>query len=445
MSHPSRSSAGSLKPFFVMWTGQAISLFGSQLVQFALIWWLTSETGSAKVLAAASLVGLLPQVLLGPLAGTLVDRWNRRLTMMAADSIVAAATVVLGLLFWSESIQVWQIYILLLVRAIASSFHWPAMTASTSLMVPDDKLTRIQGLNQTLNGGLAIISAPLSAFLLAIMPIYGILAIDVVTALLAILPLLFIRVPQPRKRHSGVQDGVDVVGEGRLSESTSLWRELKEGFAYVWGWPGLLIILLMALLINLVFTPAAALMPLLVSDHFALGAVELGWLESAWGVGIVGGGLLLSLWGGFSRRIYTALLGLVVMGGGVAAVGLAPSDAFTPAVGFILVAGVANPFVNGPVHAILQASVAPDMQGRVLALANSAAMAMTPIGLIIAGFMADATGVRLLFVMAGLVMVFLALLGYFTPAVRKIEENDQANSLDRKVASQEKAVEAQTA
>jgi len=423
VSNPSNSTDKRLAPFFVMWAGQAVSLFGSQLVQFALIWWLTSETGSAIVLATASLVGLLPQVLLGPIAGTLVDRWNRRLTMMAADSLVALATVILGLLFWSGNIQVWQIYTLMFVRAVAGSFHWPAMTASTSLMVPEQQLTRIQGLNQTLNGALGIVSAPLSAFLLVVLPIHSILAIDVITALFAIISLIFIHVPQPEKRAVVIQDKESEDEESADQDSGSFLRELREGFVYVWRWPGLLIILIMALLINLVFTPAAALMPLLVSDHFGGGAMELGWLEAAWGVGIVVGGLLLGIWGGFSRRIHTALIGLVLMGAGVVAVGLTPSSAFALAVVFLVIAGLASPFVNGPIFAILQASVAPDMQGRVLSLTNSAAMAMSPIGLIIAGLMADAAGVRVLFVVAGVVMGVLALVGFLTPAVMRIEED----------------------
>lgn len=440
-----RSMDKQLAPFFVMWAGQAVSLFGSQLVQFALIWWLTRETGSATVLAIASLVGLLPQVLLGPIAGTLVDRWNRRLTMMVADSLVALATIVLGLLFWSGTIQVWQIYALLFVRAVAGSFHWPAMTASTSLMVPEQQLTRIQGLNQTLNGALAIVSAPLSAFLLAIIPMHSILAIDVITALFAIIPLFFIHVPQPDSSKPVSQHAGAEVKDSSDRGSTSFKEELLEGFAYVWRWPGLLILLIMALLINLVFTPAAVLMPLLVSDHFGGGAVELGWFESAWGIGIVVGGLLLGLWGGFKRRILTALLGLVFMGAGVIAVGLAPSSAFTIAVAFILIAGIANPFVNGPVFAILQASVAPEMQGRVLGLTNSATMAMSPVGLIIAGLLADATSVRLLFVIAGLVMGVLALVGLFIPAVMQIEENGHSATLDAGNDVEKSAVEPQSA
>jgi DHA3 family macrolide efflux protein-like MFS transporter len=173
-------------PFFTIWTGQAISLLGSQLVQFALIWWLTKTTGSGTVLALASLVGLVPQILLGPLIGTLVDRWNRRVVMIVADSIIALATAGLALLFWNGNIQIWHVYALMFIRSLAGGFHFTSMQASTSLMVPKEHLSRVQGLNQMLNGGMNIISAPLGALLLEILSIQGILSIDVLSALFAI-------------------------------------------------------------------------------------------------------------------------------------------------------------------------------------------------------------------------------------------------------------------
>ena len=202
----------SLKPFFVLWTGQAVSLLGSQLVQFALIWWLTQTTGSATMLALASLAGMLPNVVLGPFVGVLVDRWNRRLTLMAADAVVALATVVLAYLFWADVVQIWHVFVILFMRALGGSFHRPTMQSSTSLMVPEAQLTRIQGLNQALNGGMNIASAPLGALLLGVLPIQGILAIDVVTALFAIVPLFFIAVPQPKKKPGSPDKTVLLLG-----------------------------------------------------------------------------------------------------------------------------------------------------------------------------------------------------------------------------------------
>ena len=289
--------------FFTIWTGQAFSLLGSQLVSFAVIWWLTQKTGSATVLATASLVGLLPQVILGPLTGALVDRWSRRLTMMIADGLIALATVILAVLFALGHVQIWQVYALLFVRSVCGGFHWPAMQASTSLMVPKEHLARIQGLNQMLQGGMNIASAPLGALLLAWLPMEGILAIDVFTAMLAIGPLFFFEIPQPERRD---------LPASALGKS-SLRQDLAAGFRYVWSWPGLMLIGIMAAVINFLLNPAFALLPILVTKHFNGQAIQLATLESFSGIGFIVGGLILSTWGGFKRRVITSLAGLIAM------------------------------------------------------------------------------------------------------------------------------------
>ena len=137
------------KTFFTIWSGQALSILGSQLVQFALIWYLTVQTGSATVLATATLVGMLPNVVLGPFIGTLVDRWNRRWIMLLADSLEALATIALAVLFALDVVEVWHIFAVLFIRSLAGAFHVNAMQASTSLMIPVEQLTRIQGLQPT--------------------------------------------------------------------------------------------------------------------------------------------------------------------------------------------------------------------------------------------------------------------------------------------------------
>ena len=152
--------------FFAIWTGQVFSLFGSAIVQFALIWWLAQKSGSATVLALATLAGLLPTVVLGPFAGALVDRWNRRRIMMIADTTIAAFTLLLAYLFATGTVQIWHIYVILVVRALGGAFHFPAMAASTPLMVPENQLTRVNGLNQTLQGVNALIAPPVGALLI---------------------------------------------------------------------------------------------------------------------------------------------------------------------------------------------------------------------------------------------------------------------------------------
>ena len=145
--------------FFTIWSGQALSLFGSALVQFALIWWLTQKSGSATVLAVATLVGMLPQIVVGPFAGALVDRWNRRVIMIVADGTIAAFSLLLAYLFATGTVQIWHIYAIMAVRALGGAFHFPAMAASTPLMVPKEHLTRINGLNQGFAGSSTALSA----------------------------------------------------------------------------------------------------------------------------------------------------------------------------------------------------------------------------------------------------------------------------------------------
>lgn len=410
----------SLKPFLALWVGQVFSLLGSQLVQFALIWWLTQQTGSATVLAVASIVGLVPQVVLGPFVGPLVDRWNRKWTMILADTVVALATLVLAILFWVGQADIWHVYVILFVRALGSTFHNPAMTASTSLMVPQEHLTRVQGLNQMLNGGLNIISAPLGALLLQLLPLQGVLMIDMVTAAVAITTVLLIRVPQPRHEAAGATGSA--VGQ--------YWHDLRAGFRYVLGWRGLLILMGMATLINLVLSPSTSFIPLLVTEHFQGTAWHLGAMEAALGIGVLVGGVLLGAWGGFKNRIYTSLVGLIGLGFSVLFLGLVPVSLFPLAVLAMGLMGLMSSITNGPIMAVLQAAVAPSMQGRVFTLLSSAAMAMMPLGLAVAGPLADVIGVRTWFLIGGLLTLALGIGGQFIPALVNLEK-DRDDHLER--------------
>ena len=243
MQHTPQGQSRWQVPFFTIWTGQAVSLLGSMLVQFALVWRLTEKTGSATVLAIGTLVSLLPGIVLGPLFGALVDRWNRRVVMLVADTIIALATLVLAYLFAVDGVRIWHIYAIMFIRALGSGVHWPAMQASTSLMVPEEHLSRVAGLNQALQGISNILSPPLGAFLMQLMPLQAILAIDVGTAMLAIVPLFFVHIPQPQRT---VTEDTQA-----HSKKPSVWRDLREGLKYVLEWPGLLIIIIMGALGNL--------------------------------------------------------------------------------------------------------------------------------------------------------------------------------------------------
>lgn len=400
--------------FFTIWTGQAFSLFGSALVQFALVWWLTQKTGSATVLATATLVAFLPQIIFGPFIGALVDRWNRRVIMIVADGSIALATAFLFYLFATNQIQVWHIYAVMFIRSFGGAFHQPAMTASTSLMVPDQHLARLSGANQLLQGLVGIAAPPLGALLIELFSTENVLLIDIATAALAILPLLFIPVPQPAR--------------DALKEKSSYWADLKEGFHYVVQWRGLLGLTILAMALNFMITPSSALLPLVITKIFKGGATELGWSEALFGVGMIAGGILLSAWGGFKRRIVTSLSGIIGIGVGCVLIGLVPADKFYLLLTANFIIGFTQVFANGPLMAILQSTVAPDKQGRVFSLLGAGATAMMPLSLLISGPIADLLGIRFWFIFGGSVCILMTIVGLFIPSIMNIE-NDRGAAL----------------
>lgn len=401
-----------MRPFFIIWTGQAFSLLGSQLVQFGIVWWLTKTTGSPTMLAMATLAALLPQILIGPFAGALVDRWNRRTVMIVADSGIALATLVLAILFWLKIAGVWYVYVLLLIRATGAAFHWPAMTASITLMVPGKYLARIAGLNQTLSGVAAIFIPPLGALAIEVLSLQGVLLIDVATAIPAVVTLLFIAIPQPPR----------AVAPETAARKPSLWTNMREGWDFVWNWKALLMLAVIAIMINMLGRAAASLSPLLVLQHFEGGPLELGWWQSAIGIGSVMGGVVLGVWGGFKRRVVTQNLALAVDGLAIIVIALCPKEAFLLAVVSVFFVAFLETMALGLGGAIFQTTVPPEMQGRVFSLLMSVTQALAPLGLLLAGPTAEAFGVPFWWVLTGIIITVMGTSALFVPAIVHIED-----------------------
>ncbi|MGC9025354.1 MAG: MFS transporter [Chloroflexia bacterium] len=401
-------------PFFVIWGGQQFSLIGSQLAQFALIWYLSRI--SATVLATATMVGILPGVVLGPLVGALVDRWNRRRVMIVADGVVALASAALAYFSWSGLLHPWQVYLALLIRAVGQGFHWPAMQASTALMVPKRHLSRVGGLNQAMRGAVEVGGGPLGSLLLEILPFHWIMAIDVGTALLAILPLFFIHIPQP-------------AGSAKMGKPT-LWEDVRLGWKYLWGWPGMSLLLVMSMVVNFLVIPAFYLTPTVVFQYFRGLPRHLGAMQAGWGLGVVlGGGVILGLWGGFRRRMLTILTGLIGIGLGILIIGLTPAWAFPLAVVGIFICGLMNGIAIGPVSALIQSLVPPEMQGRVFTVIMAGTLAVSPLGLAVAGPVADLFGVRFWYVVSGILCIAIGLGGFFVRPIMHLEDQEVTPSL----------------
>jgi MFS transporter, DHA3 family, macrolide efflux protein len=396
------------RPFFLFWTAQAFSQVGSGLASFALIWWMTETTGSATILATAAMVGLLPGVLLGPLAGTLVDRLNRKTVMIVSDAISALMAGLLVLLFWVQVIEIWHVYAIIAVRALAGAFQFPAMQSSTSLMAPTEQLARVAGLNQALQGVMMVATPAMGAMALSLLPLHQIMGIDVVTAAIAIGLLFVVHIPQPE---------VDLKAAER-----SVMQDMRAGLAYVLRWPALLSVMGIAALLNLVITPAFSLIPILVTQHFQGGAAQLAWMNVAYGLGFIVGGVLLGIWGGFKRRILTSMLGLAGLGLGTLLIGVSPGEAYGMALGGMMIVGIMNPLTNGPFFAILQSIVPPEMQGRVFTVLMSISMGMSPVGLIIAGPLADYFGVQIWYLIGAVVCLTMVAWILLSPALLRLED-----------------------
>lgn len=405
------------KTFFPIWIGQALSLIGSRMVGFALIWYITQSTGSAIVLTTLALVGHLPEMVLGPFAGALVDRWNRQKVMIIADGAIAFLTLIIALLFAFDLIQIWHIYVLMFGRSIGGAFHFTAMGASTSLMVPKEKFTKIQGINQLLQGFLAIIAAPLGALAIEVMDIGDIMLIDVVSAAIAIAPLFFVVIPQP---------GIITTAEQRANPIKTMFSDVGEGLRYIVKWKGLFYSLLLATGINALINPAFTLLPLLISDTFGLGAAALATIQTTLGIGTILGSLILSVWGGFKRKIYTSASALALSAIGLFLMSIAPVNAFWMLIVGIGIFALLNPIANGPIIAIFQESVDPSMQGRVFALIGTMAGAASPIGLIIAGPVSEQFGVQSWFLVGAIYILFMSAALVLVPAIRNIEDHPKS-------------------
>jgi DHA3 family macrolide efflux protein-like MFS transporter len=401
--------------FWLLWGSQAVSLAGSFAVQFAIIWWLTSSTGSATVLASAALVGLLPQIVLGPFFGALVDRWNRKRIMLIADSVTALASAWLAWMFYIDAASIEHVFVALGVRAIGGAFHVPAMLASTSLMVPEEHYVRVQGLNQALQSGSPLLAAPLGALLVSSLPMSLIMMIDVGTALVAVIPLLFVKVPQP-------QDSAE------SSEDSSILADVAEGIRYLRQHRDQMYLVLGATLANFFVVPAFVLLPLFVMQELGGGAYYLSILQLILAGGGVVGGSLLASWGGFERQIHTVIVGFAFVGASTLLIGIAPTESqWMPAMSMFFV-GAAAAMISGSIMAILQSRVAANYQGRLFTLVGSIAGAITPLALLLAAPVAELLGIRFWYVAGGACCLLLAATAAFIPAITGMQ--DSARDVD---------------
>lgn len=397
--------------FWAIFGGQGLSLVGSSLTQFVLLWWITDTTGSVSALATAGLAAMLPQALLSPLGGTLADRYSRRLLMIAADAVSAVCMLVLIALFLSARIELWHAYVMMAVRSAMQAFQAPAAAASVAMLVPRSFLVRAAGLNQSIQSLTLVAAAPLGALAISVMPIGWALSIDVITAVLGIAPLLFCRIPQT------------VARSGRAS----LWREFRAGVELVWHMPGLRELYVLLAVVVVAVMPTFTLVPLLVKVHFDGGAAQVALLEGLSGIGMLAGGLLVALMAP-RRAILWTLLGFAVSCLAIALTALAPSSLFGVAIAWWVISGITFVFGNAPLTALLQSIIPNDLQGRALSLMNMLMGLAAPIGLVLITPLGEIFGVRGVFIVAGLLGTAASLAGFLSPRLLALERGGASQS-----------------
>ena len=395
-------------PFFTIWSGQSFAMITSETVQFALIWYLTESFRSATVVSIATMIALLPRALLGPFMGALVDRWNRRIVLIISHTVIILSLVCLGLLFKMGAASIGAIYVIILVIACSKSFQMPAMMTSTTLMVPEKYLSRMAGLNQMVQGIMRVVAPALGAVLVSALPMYAIVAVDIIGAFLAIVALILISMPNPLRLSSSKL----LIAGGKL-----LLTDVRAGIHYVRNWRGAIAMLSISTAINFLSCPAFMLTSILVTQHFGGTAREFGVIGVAIGIGMISGGMLLSFWNGFHRPMQTSLVGIIGMGFAMLVTGLAPTSAFWLATGGMFIGGLMIPVCMAPIQALIQKTVEPNMQGRVLTLLDSVSTAASPLSLAIAGPLFDYMGPQVWYIGGGLLAILVGIIGFSKPII----------------------------
>ena len=417
-----------MRTFFVVWIGQLISVVGSNLTGFGLAIWMYLETDSVTLLALIMLATTLPGIVIGPLAGAFVDRLDRRKVMLIGDSSAGTATLVVVLLLLTDQLELWHIYLMATIGSVANSFQEPAYTASVPLLVPKKHLGRANGLVQMGQAMGALVAPILAGVLVAATGLRGVLLADVATFAVAVSTLALVRIPRP---------------EAAPSRNERLWGQVAEGWRWLQARGGLFAFLLVAAGINFLLGFMNVLyIPLLLSFT---DEVMLGTALTVLGAGMLVGSLVMGVWGGPKRRVRGMLAGIVVGGLLVAAMGFDDSVFLVTAAAFVLMVTVA--VVNGTSQVLWQVKVPPELQGRTFSVRRMLAQIAIPVSYLSAGPLADGVfepllaaggglagsvgsvigtgpgrGIGFMFVLMGLGTVLLAVLAYFIPSIRNLED-----------------------
>lgn len=378
------------KQFVPIIASQAFTLLGASAVQFAVIWWVTIQTESAISLGIAAIVAIVPSILLGPIAGVWVDRYNRRTVMIIADIYVAILSATLGIVFFLfETPPIWFVYIILFMRGIGTTFHMPAMQAAIPMLVPPEMLTKAGGWGSMINSFSTLLGPVMGASLFRLFSIEGVVLIDIFGMICAITCLLFIKIPDIPKSDVKVK----------------ITDDMKQGFRAMRENKPLIAIFPFLLIMMFLFMPLASLFPLLVRVHFLGTEWHNGMSEFLFAGGMLASSLILGILGGMKRRFLMASLAIGLMGITALISGALPYNLFWIFIVLCFFMGGSVPFMQVPFMAYIQETIAPDKMGKVFSLIMMAVTSMTPLGLLIAAPISEIIGINWWFLFSGIALI----------------------------------------
>ncbi|MDD3363643.1 MAG: MFS transporter [Syntrophomonas sp.] len=368
---------------------QTISLFGSSLVQYAILWHITLKTQSGVMMTIAIICGFLPTFFLSPFAGVWADRYNRKTLIMMSDSVIAISTLILAILFFIGYDMLWLLFLVSAIRALGTAIQMPAVGAFIPQLVPQDKLTQVNATNGTIQALVMLISPMLSGALLTITTIEIIFLIDVVTAAIAVLVLLvFLHVP--------------VHAKASQKQTISYFGDLRAGFTYINKHEYVKKLFLFCAGYFFLVAPVAFLTPLQVTRSFGADVWRLTATEVTFSMGMMLGGLIMASWGGFNNKVHSMTLSTLIVGGCTFALGVIPF--FSVYLIFMGLAGIVMPIFNTPFTVLLQEKVEPDFLGRVFGVLGMISSTMMPLGMLLFGPLADIIRIEWLLIGTGLLI-----------------------------------------
>ncbi|MGZ9819192.1 MFS transporter [Peribacillus simplex] len=368
---------------------QTISLFGSSLVQYAIMWYITLNTQSGVMMTISIVCGFVPTFILSPIAGVWADRYNRKMLIILSDSLIAISTLILAILFLIGYDELWLLFVMSAVRAIGTGIQTPAVGAILPQLVPEDKLTRVNGTNGSIQALVMLVSPMVSGALLTMASIETIFFIDVITAAIAIFTLLaFLKIPAHAK--------------ALKEQTTSYFADLQEGFSYIRNHEFLKKFFMFFAFFFVLAAPVAFLTPLQVTRSFGNDVWRLTAIEITFAIGMMLGGIFMASWGGFKNKIHTMTLASLIIGACTFALGIIP--VFWIYLIIMGVVGVAMPIFNTPSTVLLQEKVDGDLLGRVFGVLGMISTSMMPLGMLVFGPISDIIKIEWLLIGTGLLL-----------------------------------------